>query len=101
MMSKSSEDYLVAIADCLECLSKDTLFERFRGKLIRDDKTKLAEGVQIIAEVHKCRTCGYEFEKTDGPWIGFTLFVWHEAIKNKLAFSKVIEYTNFIREEED
>ena len=100
-VTKTSEDFLTAIADCPSCLSKRTLFHRFSGELIQSDKTKPAEGICILSEVHKCLDCKHEFEKHDGPWIGFELAVWHQAMRHGLQFVDVLDYTNYIRRERE
>ena len=100
-ITKTSEHFLVATADCPKCLSKKTLFQQFRGSLIRSDESKPAEGIHIHAEVHKCKDCSFEFEKNDGPWINLELAAWGEAMRRGLSYDRVIHYTDYIKQRSD
>ena len=91
-----SETCLTATADCPKCLSKKTVFDTFEGKRINDDRGMMI-AIDITGEEHYCLSCDSKFIKNDGPWVGLELAVWHEAMKQSLSYSKVIEYTVFCK----
>jgi hypothetical protein len=96
LIGKKSEEQLVASADCPKCLSKNTVFHKFDGERVDDNKGMMNYMI-IRGEVHVCRSCWNEFTKRDGPWIGLTLGDWHNAVRHGLSFDRVLHYTAWVR----
>lgn len=96
LSGKRSEDYLIAMADCPECLSRNTIFHMFDGERVNDAQGMM-KYIVIRSEIHVCRSCLHEFTKMDGPWIGLTVGDWAQAMRHGLSFDKVYHYTNWVR----